>query len=179
VSGLFGPRRPKPGLPQTTLPELGPGGLPNYSLPNEAFLCLERRFPAAGRLLELGSGAGTGRLIRQGFEVTSIEHDEGFLDRYGSTYIYAPLVNGWYDVEAVRAALDRGPYDVIIVDGPPGVARLGLLFHADLFPVVPMLFDDTQRGPDRRVAAAIAKRHGARLRTYRCAQNRTFTTVGF
>lgn len=179
MSGLSGPRRPRVGSQVAPLGAQVPAGATSFALPDEVFLCLQRRFPAAGRLLEFGSGAGTARLVHQGFEVTSIEHDEDFLFRYPSTYVYAPIEGTWYKIAAVRQALDRGPFDVIVVDGPPGPLRQGLLAHVDLLPAVPLLFDDTQRSPDRKVAATIAKRRRARLRTYRCAGGRAFSTVDF
>lgn len=147
-------------------------------LPDEAFSCLARRLHENAHVLELGSGEGTRRLVER-YLVTSIEHDPVYLGRYGARYIHAPLVNGWYDPEVIRTELDGRAFDAVIIDGPPGPLRLGAIAHLGLLPEVPTLIDDTHRMLDRRLATTIAKRRGARLRTYRCQGNRAFSTVGW
>jgi hypothetical protein len=63
----------------------------------------------------------------------SIEHDGRYVGKYNSTYIHAPLVNGWYDVAAIQKGLPDD-YDVILIDGPVGEGnRIPILRYLDLF----------------------------------------------
>jgi len=136
----------------------------NWAISSELFDVLRSVLPE-GRILELGSGAGTQRLLDAGYKVTSIEHDERYLNLYGATYIHAPIREfrkqcaifphdkGWYDREVLEE------YDLILVDGPPArFGRGGFYKWFDLFNHdVPMIFDDVHRGREttliRRVSA--------------------------
>ncbi len=93
-------------------------------------------------ILELGSGFGTGELAKR-YTMYSIEHDKRWLGKYESTYIYAPFINGWYDVNAL---MDQLPveYDLILVDGPYWPEeRFGFAAYFELFRQdVPIIFDD-------------------------------------
>ena len=71
--------------------------------------------PNGSKILEFGSGTGTIELTKS-FEVTSIEENEQWLYLApDSTYIYAPLVNHWYDWQALEILQDE-TFEVIIVD---------------------------------------------------------------
>jgi len=74
--------------------------------------------PMGSTILELGSGRGTA-LLASHYGMHSVEHDLRFVGLYDSSYIHAPIRNGWYDTDVLRGELpDR--YDLILVDGPPG-----------------------------------------------------------
>jgi len=105
-------------------------------------------------ILELGSGYGSKVLVSEGFKVYSVEHNKDYVYKYeGVNYIYAPLVGGWYDLKALELELPF-EYDLILVDGPPGIrpdSRHGFaknlhLFNTDGF----ILFDDINREGDKK-----------------------------
>ena len=96
-------------------------------------------------VLELGSGWASGKFSEH-YTVYSVEHAKQWLGRYNTNYIYAPIKNGWYDVAVLKGKLPV-QYDLILVDGPPGViGRGGFYKNLDLFNTnVPIIFDDTHR----------------------------------
>jgi len=114
-------------------------------------------------IVELGSGWATSQLIKH-FKVYSIEHNPKYLNKCGSNYIYAPIKDGWYDVEAVKQGLPK-KYSLILVDGPPyWIGRAGFIKNFALFRSdVPIIFDDVNRKKDLLVAQAIAKILGKEL----------------
>lgn len=93
-------------------------------------------------ILELGSGFGTGELAKR-YKMYSIEQDSRWLGKYKSTYIYAPFINGWYDVNVLMDQLPS-EYDLILVDGPYWPEdRFGFAVYFELFRQdVPIIFDD-------------------------------------
>ncbi len=101
--------------------------------------------PHGSKLLELGSGAGTGKLAEM-FEMTSIEHQTQWLDKYNTRYIHAPIVDGWYREQNIKDQLSSG-YAGILVDGPNGSEnRARFVDHMDLFDLsVWIFFDDIHR----------------------------------
>lgn len=114
--------------------------------------------PAGKTILELGSGNVTQQLANH-FKMVSIEHDPNWLNKYRSTYIYAPLVSYndidpvWYDTKVLKKELSKHHYDLILVDGPPAHAlnikntRIGFYNNLNLFNTnCPMIFDDMQPG---------------------------------
>lgn len=131
-------------------------------------------------ILELGSGAGSQALVEHGYDVRSVEHDMSFVGKYPDPqYIYAPIVNSWYDTTPLMALR---PYDLLIVDGPPGaVGRGGMLEHLELFDVSkPIIVDDVSRRPEQELAWALAEWKRAPLAMYflRDDHNRAFATIG-
>lgn len=94
-------------------------------------------------ILELGSGDASTQYLCEKYVLFSIENDKAFCGKYKSNYIYAPLKDGWYDVEIVKKEIPK-KYDLIIVDGPRGpIARMGFYKHLDIFDVsVPIIIDD-------------------------------------
>ena len=39
------------------------------------------------------------------YSVFSIEHDQSWIGKYNTHYIYAPIKNGWYDIEILKREL--------------------------------------------------------------------------
>lgn len=118
------------------------------AISRELFNYIRNNLEDGKTILELGSGWGTGQLAKH-YKVYSIEHDPGWLNKYGSHYIYAPIKDGWYDVEVLMRELPEH-YDLILVDGPPGtIGRQGFFTNLHLFKSdVPIIFDDVDRKPE-------------------------------
>lgn len=163
-----------------------------WALPAEARRWIEDHIPPGGVVLELGSGSGS-PLLRNYFDrVVSVEHAAGFLWRYPRVeYAFAPLKPvplstgagarraiprggpnpTWYDPDKVKAAVDSaGAYSLLIVDGPPGSSRVGMLSFLEVFGPqllqAHVLIDDTDRMADAVVARELAVRLGRRVKEH-------------
>lgn len=125
------------------------------------FSWIINNLPVGKHILELGSGDVSTPKLAQHYKLTSVESKPEFVNKYQSHYIYAPLVDGWYDTNILKAHLPES-YDLILVDGPTGSeARTGFLKHIDLFKLnVPIVIDDTWRAPERQMAVDIAIKYG-------------------
>jgi len=135
-----------------------------WEIGNILLKTIGRIIPHGSKLLELGSGAGTAKLAEV-FEMTSIEHQIEWLDKYNTKYIYAPIVEGWYKEQDIKEQLSSG-YAGILVDGPNGSEPRALfLDHMDLFDLsVWIFFDDIHREPERnafiRMADILGRAYG-------------------
>ncbi|RAI86788.1 glycosyltransferase involved in cell wall biosynthesis [Algoriphagus yeomjeoni] len=102
-------------------------------------------------ILEFGSGMGTEALLKN-HNVTSIEHNIEFCTQRSERHhcLLAPIENGWYKVEQVESVLIKKKYDFVLVDGPPGDLRSGILNHISLFRSLDSvyIFDDINRKED-------------------------------
>ena len=63
----------------------------NFSLGQFCLDYIHEILPPKSIILELGSGGSTG-LLAKTFQMYSVENDWSYLDRYDSTYIYAPII---------------------------------------------------------------------------------------
>ncbi len=157
---------------------------PKAMLPQQAFEFLESRLPQLreGYVVELGSGHGTRRLISMlpaGVQLISVEHDHTFVGLVkGAHYIYAPLVNGWYDGEVLGRELPAPDRILaLIVDGPPRVGRSGLLGNLHRFPKqCGLLVDDLHRPEELQLFTRLAGDHGE---IHHCEDGRSFGTAGW
>lgn len=121
----------------------------------EVFEFIYERFPLGSRILEIGAGHCSTKIFSQFYHLTSIEDNRDYINWYESTYIHAPLVNGWYDIEILKEFLPKG-YDLIFLDAPSGEGnRGGFLDNIDLFLNVPVVVHDTNREPERKLAVDI------------------------
>ena len=95
--------------------------------------------PEGSKILEFGSGKGTIELTKK-YEVISVEDNEQWLYLApDSTYIYAPIVNDWYDWQALDT-LKNETFDLILVDGPFDLRnRIGVI---DWFQANPKVFSN-------------------------------------
>jgi len=127
-----------------------------WSMCESAFNLILSTLKDGSTLLELGSGNVTFELCKH-YTVYSVEHNSKFIGKCPhSTYIHAPLVDEWYDVEILKKCLPVD-YEFICVDGPPTYARrLNMLKHLDLFKRVPMLVDDCKVKHDPNLAKSLA-----------------------
>lgn len=123
----------------------------------ELFNYIRRLLPLPSTILELGSGDVSTQFLGRFYEMISVEDKVEWIGKHNSQYIYAPLVNGWYDVTVLSRELPI-VYDLLLVDGPTGEGnRGGLLDHLDLFNQnVPFIFDDTNRAGELFLAQSVA-----------------------
>lgn len=115
--------------------------------------------PAGSTVLELGSGFGTKVLVKS-FTVYSVEQSAQWVGHCPeSNYIYAPIVNGWYDRNVLAEQLPK-EYDILIIDGPGGTGRSKFLDNLDLFPLlnqVPIIVDDANRPEEKELLEGLSK----------------------
>ena len=148
-------------------PARQPGNWGGAGITEPLFQWIRQHLPDGKHILELGSGDVSTQYLSQHYRVTSVEDKPEFLNRYPSRYIYAVLVDGWYDVPVLEAQLPKN-YDLLLVDGPVGSGpRAGFLKHLRLFRTnVPIVIDDTWRDVEREMAAQLAKITGGRLEVF-------------
>ena len=132
--------------------------LNDWAISEELFDYVLNNLKPGSTILELGSGTGTIELCKH-YKVYSIEHDIRYVGLAPSTYIHAPITNGWYNIDILKEQLPEH-YDMIIVDGPTGkIGRYGFLSNIDLFDISkPIIFDDTNR-PDELKLVTDASNH--------------------
>lgn len=128
--------------------------------------------PDNSTILELGSGTGTNELAKF-YKMYSIEANPNWLNKFNSTYIYAPIKMynqlytapgiennfGWHDYQILSKELADLHYDLIFIDGPEGkYGRAGFLKHINLFNTnVPLIFDDIHRKPEMDLLIEVSK----------------------
>jgi len=154
--------------------------LGDWSITEQHLSWLSSRLPENKTILELGSGNGTYHLCVN-WKVFSVEHDPRFLHRHGSsTYIHAPIVDGWYDVQVLKSQLPKH-YDLLIIDGPPGtIGRTKMLEHLDLFCLdVPIMVDDTHRIAERKIATELGKLLDRKPLITMCKDGRSFAVLDY
>ena len=144
---------------------------------NEIHEWIENNLPKGSTILEMGSGKGTLRLVKN-YTVYSIEHSEKWMNRYGSNYIYAPIKDGWYDVESVKKGIPDN-YDLLIVDGPTRkidgkkVGRRKLYDYLHLFNTdVTIIVDDSDRGREMKLLKDMVEKLGRNYNSYKGRDHR-------
>lgn len=140
-----------------------------WAISRQLFDWLVDALPEKSTILELGSGCGTKQLAKH-FRMISVEHNPDFVGLHDSTYIYAPIVDGWYDAVIIRDALSRLSvrYDLLLIDGPPKqIGRAGVLRNLGLFDLTkPIVLDDVHRAPEKQLLEDLAKRVGRRHKIF-------------
>lgn len=129
--------------------------LGGWAIDQECADKIEQIYPE-GTILELGSGAGTEYLAKK-YTMYSIEHNYDYIGKYDSTYIYAPIINGWYDTDFLRYLPD---YGLLLIDGPPSTIRhnirMDFMKHFELFNMDAIIvIDDVHRPTEFHLASAI------------------------
>jgi hypothetical protein len=130
----------------------------DWAISKEMFDWILNNVPEGSVILELGSGEGTKELVKR-YTVYSVEHDENWVGlEPKSNYIFAELVNGWYDNEVLKREIPK-KYDLIIIDGPPGELRENITEHLSLFDGNTIIIvDDTNREIDNKITLEISKK---------------------
>jgi len=144
---------------------------------NEIHEWIEGNLPKGSTILELGSGKGTARMV-DNYNVYSIEHSKKWMNRYGSNYIYAPIKNGWYDVESIKKGIPKH-YDLLLVDGPPRkvdgikIGRRPLGDHLDLFDTnAYIIVDDSDRGREMKLLKNMVEKLDRNFTSYKGRDHR-------
>ena len=142
-----------PDLSQNLLTTIVNNPLGGWSIEKELLNYIRNILSNGKSILEFGSGKGTDALL-EFYKVTSIEHNTRFSFKRKENHhcIFVPIQDGWYQHDCVEAALEK-PYDLIIVDGPPGLLRKGILKNLNLFKKIrtPVIFDDVNRELDKEI----------------------------
>ena len=150
-----------------------------WAINESCYEFMVKTLPEGSTVLELGSGIGTMHLAKH-FKMYSIENYPEWIDKYDSTYIYAPIKYydsewtspdlpgegspkqlGWFDPERIIGNLPE-KYDAILIDGPNGMfGRGGFLKHIELFNTdVLLIFDDINRESELELMKAVSKKIG-------------------
>lgn len=133
--------------------------LGGWSIEKELVTFLIDRLPSGKLILEFGSGVGTDALLRR-YNVISIEDDMdyAYTHAHNHTCLLSPVSNGWYSRNVVSDALSMNP-DLLLIDGPRGTLREGILENLDLFQQIsiPVIFDDMDRSIDYQIMRTFCK----------------------
>ena len=150
--------------------------LGGWAIQESCYEFIKKTLPEGSTILELGSGIGTDYLSKH-YTMYSIENYLEWIDKYNSTYIFAPIESyndkwtapdlpgenspkqsGWYNPELLKNNLPES-YDLILVDGPNGMfGRGGFLKHIDIFNTnVPIIFDDIDRESEMQLMIKVAE----------------------
>lgn len=151
--------------------------LGGWAIQESCYNFIKKILPEGCTILELGSGLGTDYLSKH-YIMYSIENYKEWVDKYQSTYIYAPIKNydsewtcpdlpgensktqsGWYNPDMLIGNLPD-KYDLILVDGPNGMfGRGGFLKHLDIFNTdVPIIFDDINRDAEYQMMVKVSEK---------------------
>ena len=98
------------------------------------------------------------------YNVHTVEHDEKWLNKTDKVkYIFAPLVDEWYDVEILKKELPK-QYDLLIIDGPIHEKRLNILHNLTLFDFTGIIIiDDTNREGDYTMSLKISEVYNKKI----------------
>ncbi len=149
-----------------------------FNVCNELVEWIKNNLPKGSIILELGSGNGSTKILCEDYKLYSIEHDKKWLNKYKSNYIYAPIKDGFYDVDILKKKLPKH-YDLILVDGPPRkidgakVGRKGFGEHLDIFNTdCIIIFDDSDRGREKKLIVSVCEKLGRDVVHYKGKDHR-------
>ena len=159
------------GLPLTIDEQFGV-----WSIPKRLFDFILQIVPEGGTILEMGSGWASGQLSKH-YTVYSVEHKQEWMNLYDTHYIFAPIVNGFYDPEILKRELPEF-YDLILIDGPGSdIGRYGFFTNLHLFNTnIPILVDDTHRPDEQRLVRDLCRKLGRSPQLYK-EYNKSFTLI--
>ena len=137
--------------------------LGGWSISEDMIKWIINNIPFNSIILELGSGLGTIELSKF-YNVHTVEHDEKWLNKTDKVkYIFAPLVDEWYDVEILKKELPK-QYDLLIIDGPIHEKRLNILHNLTLFDFTGIIIiDDTNREGDYTMSLKISEVYNKKI----------------
>jgi hypothetical protein len=137
--------------------------LGGWSISVEMFKWILNNIPLNSTILELGSGTGTIELSKF-YNVYTVEHDKKWLNVSNNTnYIFAPLVNNWYDTKVLKKELPK-KYDLLIIDGPIQEKRLNIMKNLNLFDFSGLVIvDDTNRERDDKMSIDLSRKFNKKI----------------
>ena len=139
-----------------------------------AYDSIKELAPPGSNVLEFGSGSSSKELVDLGYNVTAVEHDPEWMNRYeGVNYIHAPIVDlpysrfintyfnlykTWYDMDKILPCIKDKKFDLILIDGPPAhIGRAGFFLYIELFKGIPIVMDDVQRDVEQRLFFSLTR----------------------
>lgn len=148
-----------------------------WSIDEELFDFIRSILPEGKTMLELGSGWSSQKFSEH-YTVYSIEHNEKWVGKYNTHYIYAPIKNGWYDISILSKKLPKN-YDLILIDGPTGdIGRGGFYLHLDLFNTnTIMIFDDVNRKPEYELMVLVSEKLNRPFNVYQSSEKKQFGVI--
>lgn len=129
--------------------------------------------PEGRTMVELGSGWGSEQLSKH-YTVWSIEHNSEWVGKYDTHYIYAPIVNNWYDSKIIKEQLPKD-YDLLLIDGPAQKPNRRDLFfdNIDLFKTdIPIIVDDVQWKEEYKLMVKIADHLQRKFKVFKSKQKK-------
>ena len=121
------------------------------------FIC--ERVPIGSIVIELGAGYVSTLALRDRYKLYSVDHNSEFVNLFQNVnYIYAPEVNGWYDMGIMywRLPIPREQQKLVLIDG---LNRSSILQHLHLFnPDALFIVHDTNRSQESDLALELARR---------------------
>jgi len=92
---------------------------------------ISENFEEESTILEFGSGERTD-VLAQRYYMHSVEDQIEKINERESTYLYAPIVNGWYDIDSILHFRPE-KIDLLLIDGPSEILHRSKIFeHMDL-----------------------------------------------
>lgn len=148
-----------------------------WSIDKEVFDYIQQVLPAGKTILELGSGWAS-EILSEHYTVYSIEHDPQWVGKYNTHYIYAPIINDWYDVSILSNELPTH-YDLILIDGPTGTIGRGAFYnHLYLFNTnTIMIFDDVHRNAEYNLLVAVSQKLNKPYTIYKSNGQKNFGVI--
>jgi len=148
-----------------------------WSISKELFDFIKKILPPASKMLELGSGWASEQFSKF-YTVYSIEHDKRWLNKYKTNYIYAPIVNDWYNPNILAQKLPQ-EYNLILVDGPTGTIGRGKFYdYLHLFKTnLIIIFDDIDRPAEYNLMRKVANKLGKNFTIYTDSFGKQFGVV--
>lgn len=134
----------------------------------DMYFYIINNFDKGDSILELGAGYVSTKVLSERYKLYSIEDKKQYLNIYKSNYIYAPLTNGWYDVEVIKKGIENITYSLIIVDGPTGEGnRTGFLDNIEIFNTKStIIIDDIHRNGELKLANQVSEKIGRQATFY-------------
>lgn len=120
-----------------------------WSIEEVLFDWLKSNLKSGETLVEIGSGEASLPLSKI-YKLYSIEENIDWVNKFHDNYIYAPIVDSWYDPIKVEKSLPD-EIDAVLIDGPAHGERILFLNHIKLFldrKTKLLIFDDVNRRED-------------------------------
>jgi len=149
----------------------------SWSISKELFKYVRKILPKGKTMLEMGSGWASEQFSKH-YTVYSVEHNKKWVGKYNTNYIYAPIVNRWYNPNILEKELPK-EYDLILIDGPPGtIGRGGFYNNLHLFNTdVTIIFDDINRKAEYDLMVKVSKKIKRGFKIYKDSFRKKFGVI--